>query len=80
MPGGDELGVVPVMADGMPSSSFLAGQRVEAVVGDDVEAVLALHDVGHAICIDDFGANPKIIRSLVFVWRPPTAVSPRLSG
>lgn len=45
---GGELGVVSVVADGMPAASFSAGERVEAVVGDDVEAVLALHDVGHA--------------------------------
>jgi hypothetical protein len=32
---------VTVVAGGMPSSSFLAGEGVEAVVGDDVEAVLA---------------------------------------
>ena len=50
------------MADGVPSSALLAGERVEAVVGDDVEAVLALHDVGSsASSIDDFGTNPKII-------------------
>ena len=47
--GGDRLGFVAVVADGMPASSFLAGEGVEAVVGDDVEAVLALHDVGHAV-------------------------------
>jgi len=46
--GGDELSVVSVMADGVPASSLLTGEGVEAVVGDDIEAVLALHDVGHA--------------------------------
>jgi hypothetical protein len=28
-------------------STFASGEEVEAVVGDDVEAVLALHDVAH---------------------------------
>jgi len=45
---GDDLSVVAVVADGMPAASFLAGEWVQAVVGDDLEAVLALHDVGHA--------------------------------
>jgi len=36
-----------VVADGMPASAFATGEWVEAVVGDDVEAVLALHDVAH---------------------------------
>ncbi len=42
--GGGELGVVAVVADGVPASSFLADEGVEAVLGDDVEAVVALHD------------------------------------
>ena len=44
---GDGLGFLTVVADGMPSTPLSAGERVDAVVGDDVEAVLALDDVGH---------------------------------
>ena len=32
---GDRFGVGPVVAGGMPSSAFFAGERVESVVGDD---------------------------------------------
>ncbi len=45
--GGELFGFVAVVADGMPASAFPAGEWVEAVVGDDVEAVLALDDVAH---------------------------------
>lgn len=45
--GGKLFGFVTVVADGMPASAFPAGEWVEAVVGDDVEAVLALHAVAH---------------------------------
>ena len=45
--GGHLFGLVAVVAGGMPASTFFAGERVEAVVCDDVEAVLALDDVGH---------------------------------
>jgi hypothetical protein len=41
------FGLAPVMPDRMPPTAFLAGERVDAVVGDDIEAVLALNDVGH---------------------------------
>jgi len=58
-PGGECLGFVSLVADGVPPSVFLAGDGVEAVVGHDVEAVLALHDVGHADEIGHFDANPK---------------------
>ena len=50
---------VTVMAHRVPAPSFLAGERVEAVVLDDVEAALALHDVGHRMTVDHFGTNPK---------------------
>jgi len=43
----------------MPAPSLPAVDGVDAVVGDDVEAVLAMHDVGHEPVIDDEGANPK---------------------
>ncbi len=36
-----------VNADRVPPSAFLAGERVESVVRDDVEAIPALHDVRH---------------------------------
>lgn len=45
--GGHLFGLVAVVAGGVPASAFLAGERVEAVVCDDVEAVLALDDVSH---------------------------------
>lgn len=45
--GGHLLGLVSVTASGVPASAFLAGERVEAVIGDDVEAVVALDDVCH---------------------------------
>ena len=41
------FGFFTVVADGVPSSAFSPGEWVEPVVGDDVEAVLALHDVAH---------------------------------
>lgn len=48
----------------MPAPAFAASEGVDAVVGDDVEAGLALHDVGHrqpsAHGVDDFGHTPKI--------------------
>lgn len=56
---GDGFGFVVVASHRVPPTPFLAGERVESVVGDDVEAVLALHDVGHRPSVDDFDANPK---------------------
>ena len=47
--GGDGFGFVAVVADRVPAASFFAGEWIEAVVGDDVEAVLALHDVCHQL-------------------------------
>lgn len=52
------FGVSAIVAGGVPSSAFLAGERVGAV-GDDVEAVLALDDVAPRPSVDDFDANPK---------------------
>jgi hypothetical protein len=57
----ESLGVVAVMSGGVPASSLLSGEWVETVVGDDVEAVLALHDVAHLASVDDFDTTPKII-------------------
>lgn len=45
--GGELFGIPSVVADGVPSSAFATGEWVEAVVREDVEAVLALHDVAH---------------------------------
>ena len=65
---GDRFGVVAGVAGKVPAAAFLAGGRIETVVGDDVEAVLFGHDVSHhaasslPMSVDDFGANPKIIR------------------
>lgn len=39
------LGVVTVIAGGMPPAPFSPSEWVDAVIGDDVEAVLALDDV-----------------------------------
>lgn len=44
---GELFGFLSVVAHGMPSSAFPSGEWVEAVVSDDVEAGLALHDVAH---------------------------------
>jgi len=41
-------GLSSVRAGGMPSPTFRSGERVDAVVGDDVKTVTALHDEGHA--------------------------------
>ncbi len=60
---GEELGAVEGVAGGMPAPSLPAVDGVDAVVGDDVEAVLAMHDVGHEPVIDDEGANPKRMSS-----------------
>jgi hypothetical protein len=43
----DGFGVVPVASHRVPPAPFSAGERVKAVVGNDVEAVLALLDVAH---------------------------------
>jgi hypothetical protein len=43
----DGLGFTAVEADRDPSAALTSTQRVEAVVGDDVEAVAAFNDVGH---------------------------------
>ena len=56
---GDGFGFVSVASHRVPPAPFPAGERVEAVVGDDVDALLALHDVGHRVSVDDFDANPK---------------------
>ena len=55
---GEFLGFSPVAADEPPAAALPSGGRIDAVVVDDVEAVLALHDVGHVAVIDDEGANP----------------------
>ena len=55
----DRFGVDPTATGGVPASAFSPGGRVGAVVGDDVEAVLALNDVGHVDPIGRFGNNPK---------------------
>ena len=46
-PGGDGFGLGAVMADRDPPATFATGQRVQTVVGDDIEAGLAFNDVGH---------------------------------
>lgn len=61
------FGFVAVVAGGMPSASFVAGEGVEAVVGDDIEAVLALDDIGH---------HPSLTTS----EPTPTSSRPALSG
>ncbi len=53
------FGLATVVAGGVPSSTFSAGEWVEAVVGDDVEAVLALDDVAHGVSVNCFDANQK---------------------
>lgn len=55
----DGFGVVPVTSHRVPPAPFSAGERVKAAVGNDVEAVLALHDVAHRLSVDHFDANPK---------------------
>lgn len=54
---GEVLGFRPVAAE-PPTAPLPSGDRIDAVVVDDVEAVLALHDVGHVAVIDDEGADP----------------------
>lgn len=41
------LGVVTARAGGVPAATFPPADGVDAVVGNDVEAVTAVHDVGH---------------------------------
>lgn len=60
-PEGNGFRLGSVVADRVPSAAFLAGQWIDAVIGDDVEAVLALNDVGHGHIVDVFDANPKRI-------------------
>jgi hypothetical protein len=40
---GDCLCFGTVSADGVPSASFSTGEGIEAIIGHDVEAVLAFH-------------------------------------
>jgi hypothetical protein len=40
---GDGLCLGPVSTNGLPSASFSTGEWIEAVVGCDLEAVLAFH-------------------------------------
>ena len=44
----------------MRSSAFASGEWVEAVVGDDEEAVLGFARSSSSICIDHFDTNPKL--------------------
>ena len=46
----------------MPAAAFATGERVDAVVSDDVETGVAFNDVSHAgsSALDPFGANPKV--------------------
>jgi hypothetical protein len=60
----DCFGVDAAVARGVPKFALSTGDRVDAVVGDDVEALVAGDDVGHRIIVspvDPFGANPKVI-------------------
>jgi hypothetical protein len=59
---GDRLRLATVTADGVPSTALLARQGIYAVVVDDIEAVFALDDVGHASSVDHFEANPTVTR------------------
>ena len=61
----------------MPATAFLLCEWIVAVVGDDVEAVTALHDVGHRAVIDHYGDNPKMRAQaqLVMPSRHPDARS-----
>ena len=45
--GGDGFGIATGLAGGMPASSLSAADGVDAVVDDNVEVVIAMHDVGH---------------------------------
>jgi hypothetical protein len=45
--GDDRLGVLAAATSGMPAATMPSGKRVDAVVGDDVETVVSLNDVGH---------------------------------
>lgn len=60
-PHGDRLGICPTSAGWMPSPTFLSRARMVALLGDDIEAVIAFNDVGHVEVIGDdhLGANPK---------------------
>jgi hypothetical protein len=48
----------------VPSASFSTGEGIEAVIGHDVEAVLAFHQIGHDPSVDHFDTNPRITRRL----------------
>ncbi len=47
----------------VPSAPFGAGERVAAFVVDDIEVLLALHDVGHRHPSALRVTNPKTVRS-----------------
>ena len=69
----DRDGVGAVGAGGMPSAPFASGDRVVAVVGDDVEAMVALNDVGHLCPSALRVVNPKINRRHhEALWGPVT--------
>jgi hypothetical protein len=59
-PDRNRVGLLAVTSDRVPSAPLASGERIEAVVGHNVEAVLALHDLGHASSIDNVGENPKV--------------------
>jgi hypothetical protein len=70
---GQLLGLRTIVANWVPASAFPSGERVEAVAGDDVEAVLALNDVAHprvsttsdeAVVADLVGATASQARGL----------------
>jgi len=60
--GSDRFCVVSAVSGRLPPSAFPSRCWIDAVVGDDVEAVLALNDVSHvgpSAPSDRFGTNPK---------------------
>ena len=56
----ERLGFASVGSNRVPAAPLPAGERVEAVVGHDVEPVVSLDDVAHPRRLDDVGTNPKI--------------------
>lgn len=58
---GELLGLRTVVADRVPASAFPSGERVEAVVGDDVDGP-GVERCSSSASIDHFDTNPKIAR------------------
>ena len=71
-PSDHRLRVRGIVANRVPAAAFPSSERVDAVVGDDVEAVLPLHDVSHArqSARTHFALKAPTRISILRMWNP----------